>query len=120
MELSLATASVSEHINPDGTGSLEVKAIWTVSPTTARRKANGYLGNHLGNLLGREPTLVVGERVVWRVPVELAYLGAPPVRFVGTIDIDANTAEPLVTEEQLNALKETALYLATSALARPE
>ncbi len=72
-----------------------------VSATAARRRVSGFVLNEISYLMGgSEPSLVIGERTVWRVPVILTFPTHGPVGTVGTIDVDAETGE-LYTSPQL-------------------
>jgi predicted DNA-binding antitoxin AbrB/MazE fold protein len=72
-----------------------------VSATAARRRVSGFVLNEISYLMGGgEPTLVIGERTVWRVPVILTFPTDGPVGTVGTIEVDAETGE-LHTSPQL-------------------
>jgi hypothetical protein len=63
-----------------------------ISPDTARRRANGYLGMHVGLLLGTgNPQLMVGERPFWKLSVNLNLPSIGYVGQVGTIQVDATT-----------------------------
>jgi CO/xanthine dehydrogenase Mo-binding subunit len=54
--------------------------------------------SEIGNLLyGGEPTLAVGERICWHVPVLLAYPDSGPVGQVGILDVDVETGVVRVT-----------------------
>jgi hypothetical protein len=55
---------------------------------------------------------------VWRVPIILAFKDVGTIGQVGTLDVDANTSEPLVTDAQIESMKEQALFLATRATSR--
>ena len=69
--------------------------------------------SEIGNLLyGGEPTLAVGERICWHVPVLLAYPDSGPVGQVGVLDVDIETRAVLTTPEQLAVLSDYALFLA--------
>jgi hypothetical protein len=63
-----------------------------VTAEEAKHQVNRWLLNEVSYLIGADsPTLVVGERVVWRVP---AWLGLPHtgrVGIVGTVDVDVST-----------------------------
>ena len=79
-----------------------------------RRKANLWLLDRVGNLLGAsKPELILGERLVWRYDVvlgvpNLAQAGSGALYKVGQMMLDAQTgdvidAEGLVEELQANA-----------------
>lgn len=79
--------TLAEHMNPDGSGSLQISVSWQIDPVTAWRKAGRFIGGRVGNLLfGGEPSLVVGERTLWRVPILLHTrvwaLSARPVTWI--------------------------------------
>ncbi len=70
--------------------SFEIK----VTAEEARRSVNRWLMDEVSYMIGAEPpTLVVGERVVWRVP---AWIGFPHTGWAGTVgsvDVDVQTGE---------------------------
>ena len=80
----------------DFTGVIEV------SPDSARQRANGYLGSHVGMAIqSSDPVLVWQERPVWRLQINLYLRGLGKVATLGTLDVDAMTREvlPLANEE---------------------
>lgn len=63
-----------------------------VSPDQARRTANGFLAGHVAMMVsGGQPTLVVDQTPVWRVPAVLRLPALGDVSPVGAVDIDAQT-----------------------------
>lgn len=63
-----------------------------VDPDTARRRANGYLGMYVGVLLGtNDPQLIVGDRPMWKLSVNLHLPSIGYVGQVGTMKVDAST-----------------------------
>lgn len=65
-----------------------------VSPDVARRRANGYLGMNAGTLLGAsEPRLLMGERPLWKLSVNLHLPSIGYVGQVGMIEVDAMSGE---------------------------
>ncbi len=63
-----------------------------VSPDQARRTANGFLAGHVAMMVsGGQPTLVVDQTPVWRVPAVLRLPSVGDVSTVGAVDIDAQT-----------------------------
>jgi hypothetical protein len=84
-----------------------------VTALEARRRVSRLVISELGNLLhGGDATLVVGERISWRVPVLLAYPDRGVVGQVGDIDVDVQTGAVLASVEQLKDLADYALFLA--------
>ena len=74
-----------------------------VSPQLAERRANVYLGMHIGMaLLAHEPVLFWGTKPVWRLPVSLCLRGAGKVGKLGSIDVDARSGQVIhLAEEQI-------------------
>lgn len=81
-----------------------------VSPDAARRRANGYLGLHVGVLLGAsDPRLIVGERPYWKLAVNLHLPSIGYVGQVGTITVDAITGDVIpVAGETIQAIQDRA------------
>ena len=76
-----------------------------ITDYTAQRKVSKLLLDHVGNLLyGERPSLVVGRRLLWRVPVWLAMPTIGPLGQVGTLDVDAQTGEILFTQQILEEI----------------
>jgi hypothetical protein len=100
---------------------IHVSADINISATVARRRVSRYVVSEIGNLLyGGEPTIVVGKRICWRVPVLLSYPHTGPVGEVGALDVDIETGEVLVTAEQVTEITERANYLAQRTLKAAE
>ena len=96
--------------------SVEISAEIKVSADEARRKVNGFLLNHLSYLtIGeRQPELVVGERVYWRVAVNHTLPGFGAIGKIGTIDADVETGEiQPVSSGRLEEMKQRAKILAS-------
>jgi hypothetical protein len=86
---------------------LSLTARVNVTDTIAQRKVSKLLLDCVGNLLyGERPNLVVGQRLLWRVPVWLGLPAVGPVGQVGTLDVDAQTGEILFTQQMLTEIAE--------------
>jgi hypothetical protein len=102
------------------TGQLQIEvhlsAEVNVTAMIARRKVNAFLAANVGNLLlADEPVLTLGERIVWRVPIDLT---APPVGRlgrVGEVDVDVESGELLLDEDQITGIREHAHRLVTGS-----
>lgn len=95
--------------------SVEISAEIRVSADEARRKVNGWLLNNLSYLIvgERQPELVVGEKVLWRVAVNHTLPGFGAIGRIGTIDVDVESGEiQPVSPEQLEEMKRRAKTLA--------
>jgi hypothetical protein len=66
----------------------------------AQRRVDRWLLNEVSCLIGAgQPTLVVGERVVWRVPAWIGFPDVGRVGMVGTVEVDVETGEMNNTSE---------------------
>ena len=84
-----------------------------ITAAMAQRRVSRLAISEIGNLLyGAEPSLIVGKRICWRVPVMLAYPDTGPVGPVGALDVDIETGEILVSSEKLTEMTDYAHYLA--------
>jgi hypothetical protein len=84
-----------------------------VTDFTAQRKVSKLLLDQVGNLLyGEQPNLVVGRRLLWRVPVWLGWPTVGPLGQVGSLDVDAQTGEILFSPAHLEELAERGDVLA--------
>jgi hypothetical protein len=80
-----------------------------IAPEVARRRANVWLLEQVGNLLQAEtPELLVGERLLWRTDVRLTTPHRGVVGRVGRLTLDALTGEVLVEPETIAELQEYA------------
>jgi len=87
-----------------------------VTDLVAQRKVSKLLLDHVGNLLyGERPSLVMGRRLLWRVPVWLGLPTTGPLGQIGTLDVDAQTGEILFTQKILEEIAERGDELAQRA-----
>jgi hypothetical protein len=85
---------------------IEVSTDFNISADIARQRANRFLIMNLGDQLSAgSPELVVGERLFWRMPVNLTLSQGGNLGRVGDIQVDAQTGdvqvEPPQTLDQL-------------------
>lgn len=79
---------------------VSIAAVINVTAKAARRQVTAWLASEVGNMLiSGVPQLVISQRVVWRVPALLTSSKLGPVGEVGAVEVDADTAELLVTSE---------------------
>ena len=85
-----------------------------IPPEMARRRANGYFAHYVALFLeGGQPTLILGEHPIWRVPAILHLRGFGDVATVGSIDVDAQTGKTIpLSEEETEAIRDRALDVA--------
>lgn len=98
-----------------GTVRLKLDRIFTIniSATEARRKVSNWLAWEVTmTLMGQEPSLVIGEPVVWRVPVVFTASHVGVIGSVGAIDVDVESGEMIrpegIAEAMLCAAKKLA------------
>jgi len=94
---------------------IQVSANINYSANAARRMVGRFVADEIGYMLRTgEPTLVVGERICWRVPVLLAFPDSGPVGAVGTVDVNVETGQILVTPGQIAEITQHANDLAAN------
>lgn len=113
-----ATVILDIDLPESGPAEIEVKRAFTigVSATQARRRVNGWLALHVStSMLGDTPSLVIAERVVWRVPILFTATHVGPVGTIGAVDVDVESGEVLPetadVEEMYCRIKELAKTL---------
>jgi len=91
------TIIIDPYTIPDkGVVDIEVKRSFEIKITAqkARRQVDRWLLDEVSYLLGAEkPTLLIGEQVVWQVPVWISFPHTGRVSQVGTINVDVTTGE---------------------------
>jgi len=96
--------------------SINVSVDVNVTAATARRQVNTFMASYVGNLLlADEPVITVTDRIVWRVPIYLTNPVDGRIGRVGEADVDVETGEMLLTEEQISRIKQNALHLTASS-----
>lgn len=109
VELNLSSLPSSSQLNVH----VHIAAPLLVTATEARRRVSRLVASEIGNLLyGGEPTLVVSERIMWRVPVMLAYPDRGPIGQAGSLDVDVETGAVSASQDQLTSIADYALFLA--------
>jgi hypothetical protein len=106
------------------TGQLEVdirvRADVNISAYAARQKVNSFVLSDISTMMhAGVPTLVVAERICWRVPVILSLTSQGDVGEVGTIDVDVETGQMHITPQLITEINTRAEGLALSATSEP-
>jgi len=84
-----------------------------VTAEEARRQVDRWLLMEVSCMMGAEPpTLVIGERIVWRVPAHFSAPQVGRVGAVGMVDVDVSTGEIYSTAEAKKAIERCATELA--------
>ena len=102
------------------TGRLEVDIKVTAdvnfSAVAARQKVNSFVLSEISFMMhAGTPMLIVAERISWRVPVILSLTTQGDVGEVGTIDVDVETGQMLVTPQLLMEINSRAEALTASS-----
>jgi hypothetical protein len=85
-----------------------------ITADEARRKVSGYVLSFLSERMhGGEPSLVVGERLAWRVPVIISWPPHGDRGQVGDIDVDVETGQLLLTDSIIDEIQTRAHHLVT-------
>lgn len=81
--------------------------VTSVDERSARRKANGWLLDHVGNLvMARDPRLLSdGRRSFWRMAAYVSHVHRQPFGPIGFIDVDAATGEVISSMEVAQELR---------------
>jgi hypothetical protein len=88
-----------------------------VTSETARRQVSVFVGNHLADLLHSDmPDLVWRENgIYWRVPVVLSSRSMGRIGPVGSIDVEVETGNLLVSDQTLSEIEARAQRFAIAA-----
>ena len=92
---------------------IEVSADMNISAFTARKKVTRFVVDEVSTQMrGGEPTLVVGERIRWRVPVRLSLPPTGDLGEAGAIEVDVETGQLEITEALIQEITLRATELA--------
>lgn len=93
--------------------SVHVSVDLNFSAVAARRRVGRFVADEISYLMrGGKPSLVIAERVYWRVPVLLTFPGRGNVGSVGAIDVDVETGQLQATPELIMEIQQRASDLA--------
>ena len=100
---------------------IKVKADISISDYAAKQKVNGFVLSDISYMThAGDPTLVLAERIYWRVPVILSLTSRGDVGEAGAIDVDVETGQMHVTPRLIAEISARAEALALSAASAPE
>ena len=98
----------------------QVRAPFNITSYTACQHAERFLALQVGDLLAaEEASLVLGERLAWRIPVVLTNPHCGRLGRVGELRVDAETGEVLADEEMLEEIRYHAQALYHAATSPP-
>lgn len=94
---------------------IKVTADVNISAYAARQKVNGFVLSEISFMMhAGQPTLVLGERIRWRVPIILSLTSRGDVGEVGAIDVDVETGQMQVAPQLIAEINARAEGLAIS------
>jgi len=89
------------------------------SATAARRRVGRFVADEISYLMrSGQPSLVIADRIYWRVPVVLTFPGHGSVGSVGAIDMDVETGQLRVTPKLIAEMQQRATDLAAHQTSR--
>jgi hypothetical protein len=92
---------------------LEISARQNFSAKSAQKIARRFVADEISYLLrAGDPNLVVGRRLFWRVPIELALPDRGVIGTAGTLDVDVETGQIFATPEAIAEIARHAEQLA--------
>jgi hypothetical protein len=119
-------ASMSVQIESllPSTGQLQINiqlaATINVTAFSAKQKVTGFVADMIStNMHAAEPTLIVGDKICWRVPIMLSLPPTGDRGQVGAIDVDVATGQLQITSKLITEIERRADYLATSSTSTP-
>ncbi len=96
---------------------VSVSATMNFTAYAARKRVSRYVADELSMFLrGGEPTLLVSDRLYWRVPVLLSIPGRGLLGETGAIDVDVETGQLRLTSALLGEIKSRAETFGNSKL----
>jgi hypothetical protein len=99
---------------------IKVAADVNISAYAARQKVNDMVLSDISYMMhAGHPTLLLSERICWRVPVILSLTSRGDVGEVGAIDVDVETGQMHVTPHLIAEINARAEGLALSAAPAP-
>ncbi len=94
---------------------IKVSADVNISAYAARQKVNDFVLSDISYMMhAGAPSLIVAERIRWRVPVILSLTSRGDVGEVGAIDVDVETGQMHVTPQLILEINARAQGLAAS------
>ncbi|MBX3058240.1 MAG: hypothetical protein KF770_17395 [Anaerolineae bacterium] len=85
---------------------IKVTADINISAYAARQKVNSFVLSEISYMMhAAEPTLVLGDRICWRVPVVLSLASIGNVGEVGTIDVDVESGQMHISPQQITEIE---------------
>lgn len=85
----------------------------TVSAREAQTRATQFVHQQISSQMhGSDPTLVLGERAYWQVPIHLTYPAIGDAGIVGTLRVDTETGAMNTDAETIGEIERNAEQIA--------
>ncbi|MCP4415165.1 MAG: hypothetical protein GY805_00990 [Chloroflexi bacterium] len=95
---------------------IHLSATVNVTAFSARQKVTGFVADQIStNMHGADPTLIMGERIFWRVPIVLSLPPQGDVGEVGAIDVDVESGQLQITPILIAEIERHAEFLVASS-----
>lgn len=99
---------------------IKVTADVNISAYAARQKVNGFILSEISYMMhAGTPTLVLDERIRWRVPIILSLTSQGDVGEVGSIEVDVETGQLSITPQQIAEIEARAQALIQHSSSAP-
>jgi hypothetical protein len=99
---------------------IKVTADVNISAFAAKQKVNGFVLSEISYMMhAGVPTLVIDERICWRVPVILSLTSRGDIGEVGTVDVDVETGQLRITPQLMTEITTRAQGLALNTTSTP-
>ena len=92
---------------------IKVTADANISAYAARQKVNSFVLSEISYMMhAAEPTLILSDRICWRVPMVLSLTSVGDVGEVGAIDVDIESGQMHISPQQIAEIEARAEDLA--------
>ena len=88
---------------------IRVSADMNVSAFAARQQITGFVCDQISYLMGAgDPSLVISDKLYWRVPIIFTLPGQGNLGEVGHIDVNVENGQLMVTNQLIEGIKNRA------------
>lgn len=113
-----------ENLTPSSAQlSIDIRLSATVNVTafSAQQKVTGFVIDQIStNMHAVLPTLIMGERIFWRVPIMLSLPPIGDMGEVGVIDVDVESGQLQITPTLIEEIERHAEFLVASTASSPK
>jgi hypothetical protein len=99
---------------------IHLSATVNVTAFSARQKVTGFVVDQIStNMHATNPTLIMGERIFWRVPIVLSLPPEGDIGEVGAIDVDVESGQLQITPTLIQEIERRAEFLTANTPSSP-